>query len=315
MKNGMRVAVLMGGDSSERSISLKSGHAVALALRQKGYEAIEVDLKDEQAHPLNTLEADVCFVALHGGFGEDGRLQKVLEDKGILYTGSGPMASEMAMDKVKSKILFMIHGVKTAPFRILRSSEPDEKWISMALELGLPVVVKPRAEGSSVGVSVHRSLDTLGGGVKSAMAFGPTALCEKFIEGRELTVGIIGLRPLPVVELRPQREFFDYQAKYHDPDTEYGVDPSDLSPEVKDRVRETAMRAHEALRCEGFSRVDVMLGNDGEPYVLEVNTIPGLTERSLLPKAAAAAGIDYPSLCDMIVKSAFRSPLSLPEAA
>jgi D-alanine-D-alanine ligase len=311
----MRVAVLMGGNSSERSISLKSGHAVALALRQKGYEAIEVDLKDEQAHPLNTLEADVCFIALHGGFGEDGRLQKVLDDKGITYTGSGPMASEMAMDKVKSKILFMIHGVKTAPFRIFRSTEPADKWSSMASELGFPVVVKPRAEGSSVGISIHRSADTLSAGVRNAMAFGPTVLCEKFIEGRELTVGILGLRSLPVVELRPSREFFDYQAKYHDPNTEYIIDPTDLDPQTKNRVRETAMRAHEALRCEGFSRVDVMLGRDGEPYVLEVNTIPGLTERSLLPKAASAAGIDYPSLCDMIVKSAFRSSTPMAEAA
>jgi D-alanine-D-alanine ligase len=310
MKRPNRVAVLMGGNSSERSISLKSGRAVALALRQKGYDVIELDLTDEEAHPVYTLEADACFIAMHGGFGEDGRLQKLLQDRGIPYTGSGPMASELAMDKLKSKILFTIHGVRTPPFRILRGSEPEAKWASLAGELGLPVVVKPRAEGSSIGVSIHRSIETLAGGVRAALAFGPAALMEKMIPGRELTVGILGVRALPVVELRPSREFFDYQAKYHDPDTEYIVDPADLDSNLKERVREMAVRAHEALRCEGFSRVDVILSPEGAPHVLEVNTIPGLTERSLLPKAAAAAGIDYPSLCDLIVKSALRPPMA-----
>jgi D-alanine-D-alanine ligase len=311
----MRIAVLMGGTSSERSVSLKSGRAVALALREKGFEAIEVDLKDEQAHPVNTLEVDACFIALHGGFGEDGRLQKILQEKGIPYTGSGPLASELAMDKIKSKILFMIHGVKTAPFRIFRASEPESKWMSMALELGFPVVVKPRAEGSSVGVTIHKVPDTLGNGTRMAMAFGPTALCEKFVSGREVTVGILGSTALPLIELRPHREFFDYQAKYVDPETEYIVDPGDVSPALKSAAREMALRAHEALGCDGFSRVDLIIAEDGTPNVLEVNTIPGLTERSLLPKAAAAVGIDYATLCEMIVSSAFKKSEPLAEAA
>lgn len=304
-EGALKVAVLMGGTSSEREVSLRSGQAVARALASLGYRVVPVDLKTETGVELETLQVDICFIAMHGRFGEDGQLQRLLEDRGFLYTGSGPIASELAMDKLKSKILFMLHGVPTAPYRIVKAEDSPTKLELFAETLGYPVVTKPRSEGSSVGVMIHKDASTLGQGLKVALKYGDTCLMEKFVFGREMTVGVLDGRALPVIELRPKREFFDYTAKYQDPDTEYLVNP-DLSAAVRDACQEAALGAHRALGCDGFSRVDLIVAPDGSPTVLEVNTIPGLTERSLLPKAARAAGVEFPQLCEKIIQLAMR---------
>jgi D-alanine-D-alanine ligase len=311
----MRVAVLMGGDSTERAVSLRSGRAVAQALRSRGHLVAEVDVKSAEMRELDFLRVDMCFIAIHGGFGEDGRLQRRLEEMGIPYTGSGRAASEFAIDKLKSKMMFLLLGVPTPRYHVVRAGDSVERGLQMAGQLGFPVVLKPRDQGSSVGVSIVRAPEELAGALKDVRKFGPVAIMEEFVRGRELTVGIVCGRVLPVIELRPARDFFDYRAKYEDPETRYLVDPEDLDPVLKARVKAAALQAHAALHCEDLSRVDVMLGEDGRPYVLEVNTIPGMTERSLLPKGAAAAGVGYPELCEMLLTAAIDRAMPLAEVA
>jgi D-alanine-D-alanine ligase len=297
----MRIAVLLGGFSSEREVSLRSGAAVAKALRERGHEVCEVDVRDERVAGLDGARPDVAFIALHGAFGEDGGVQALLESKGIPYTGSGPAASRRAMDKVEAKDRFLAAGVPVAPHITVRRDEGERGVLERILAFGMPVVVKPRAEGSSVGVTIHKVPDALDRGLAEAFRYHPEALVERFIAGRELTVGILEDRALPVVEMKPAREFFDYEAKYQDDRTVYIVDPP-LGAAERERVQAAARDAHRALGCEGFSRVDLILTAAGEPCMLEVNTVPGLTERSLLPKAARAAGIEFPELCERIVR-------------
>jgi len=305
-RNGrLTVGVLMGGTSSERDVSLRSGTAVVKALETLGHRAVPVDIRTETGLELEGMALDAAFIALHGRFGEDGRLQKILQSKGIPYTGSGPEASRAAMDKVESKRYFKQRGVETPPHRVILHGESPILWECCARSLGYPVVLKPRAEGSSVGVSVHEDRSTLLDGAIECFKYDNVALMEKFIQGRELTVGILDGKTLPIIEMRPKSRFFDYKAKYQDPDTLYIVDPS-LSDLDKRRVQKAAKEADDALGCEGMSRVDVILTPFCSVHVLEVNTIPGLTERSLLPKAARAAGIEFPELCRRIVDSAFR---------
>lgn len=297
----MRVAVLLGGFSSEREISLRSGRAVAEALRTKaGVEVRPVDVRDERVEELAAGSCDVAFIALHGRFGEDGGVQEVCERREIAYTGSGPRASRLALDKVQAKELFSAAGLTTAPWRVCPAADGIERACAGVAALGAgPVVVKPRTEGSSVGVSIVRAPGQLEPALREAWRFGPDALVERFVAGREFTSGVLGELSLPLVELRPKREFFDYQAKYQDDRTEYIVAPP-LPPEVTRRVQQAGLGAHRALGCKGFSRVDVILAESGEPVVLEVNTIPGMTERSLFPKAARAAGIPFPDLCERL---------------
>lgn len=293
----LRVAVLLGGFSSEREVSLRSGKAVADALASAGFPTTRIDVTSERLEGLDADAVDVAFLALHGRFGEDGGVQAALEARGLVYTGSGVEASRVAMDKVASKERFRAAGVPTADWAVI--SAPVSK---LALPLPLPVVVKPRAEGSSVGVSIVRAEGDYAAAVAKAVKLGGEALVERFVPGREMTVGILGERRLPVIELRPVREFFDFEAKYQDTRTGYIVDPP-LALEERRAVQEAAWAAHEALGCRGMSRVDVILGPQG-PVVLEVNTIPGLTERSLLPKAAGAAGMDFAALCAEILRLA-----------
>jgi len=296
----MRVAVLLGGLSSEREVSLRSGAAVAKALRERGHEALEIDVRDETVADLDRIRPDVAFIALHGRFGEDGGVQALLEAKGIPYTGSGVAASRLAMDKAAAKNRFAEAGVPAAPDILVRESEGPAAQ-ARVLAFGLPVVVKPVAEGSSVGISIHRTAETLAAGLAEAYRHGGAALVERFVDGREMTVGILDDAALPVVELRPARAFYDYEAKYRDDRTVYVVDPPMAAAE-REAVQAAALAAHRALGCEGFSRVDVILARTGTPCVLEVNTIPGMTDRSLLPKAARAAGIDFPALCERIAR-------------
>lgn len=301
---GHHVAVLYGGTSSEREISLKTGRAVSNALRESGHRVTEVDVKAEDGSELKGLKVDVVFIALHGRFGEDGQLQRLLEQRQIPYTGSGPIASRNAMDKLESKRKFLRAGIDTPAYQVLSQGDSLDVLEQCGRSLGYPLVIKPRSEGSSVGVTIHPDRSTLQEGADGAFLFGRTALMEQFIAGREMTVGILDNRALPLVELKPRREFFDYDAKYRDPDTQYIVNP-DLPRQDRAAIQGAALKAHRTLRCEGASRVDVIFTPRLQVYVLEVNTIPGMTERSLLPRAAAAEGITYPQLCDQLVRMAF----------
>ncbi|MEW6358229.1 MAG: D-alanine--D-alanine ligase [Planctomycetota bacterium] len=299
----LRVAVLMGGMSSEREVSLKSGRAIENALRTAGYDVRGVDVTDRELSTLNGYMPDVAFIALHGGFGEDGGVQAVLERKGIAYTGSGVVASKMAMNKVASKEVFIEHGIPTPDYCAVTKRGTDTERRACVESLGLPVVIKPVAEGSSVGVSIVKEMSQLPAALEDGFRYSDHLLVERYIQGREITIGILGDEALPVIELRTKRQFYDYKAKYIDDDTEYIVNP-DLGEECTKRVKATALRAHRVLGCKGLSRVDMMLDKEGKEYVLEINTIPGFTNHSLLPKAAAAAGLEFPTLCDRILKSA-----------
>ena len=305
MVKALDIAVLFGGASSERAVSLRSGGAVARALERRGHRVQSVDVVGETGDELDRMRCDAAFIAMHGRFGEDGGLQKILEARGIPYTGSGPAASRAAMDKIESKRIFAARGICTPPHRVIGRGDSVDLLEQCARSLGFPVVLKPRAEGSSVGVTVHRDKGTLLDGAAEAFRHGPMALMEKFIAGREMTVGILDRCALPIVEVRPAGEFFSTDAKYRDERTEYVVAP-DLDPRDAQRIQQVALAAHEALGCEGVSRVDLIWTPFHTAYVLEANTIPGMTERSLLPKAASAAGIEYGELCEKLVQLAFQ---------
>lgn len=306
MGSGPRtIGVLMGGASSEREVSLRSGAAVAKALEGRGHVVRAIDLLAEDGRELDGVAMDAAFIAMHGRFGEDGTLQRILEERGIPYTGSGPEASRAAMDKVEAKRRFLQKGVETPLHRVIARGDSVALLEQCARALGYPVVIKPRAEGSSVGVTVHEDCATLLDGAAECFRYDAVGLMEKFVRGRELTVGILDGEPLPPIEMQPKARFFDFASKYQDPDTRYIVDPPMASQEKK-RVLRAAQGAHASLGCEGMSRVDLILTPLGSVHVLEVNTIPGLTERSLLPKAARAAGIEFPELCDRIVRTAFK---------
>lgn len=291
------IPVLMGGDSRERTISLRSGFEVTRALVSLGHRARPVDITSEH-DPLDLYPADVCFLALHGGFGEGGIIQSRLEARGVPYTGSGPRASRLALEKVRAKERFRAAGLPCAPERVFNPASPRAAFRAVAALGGPPVVFKPVAEGSSIGVEIIRKEQEIGPASARLATLGVEAMAEPFVAGRELTVGILGREPLPPIELKPAREFFDYVAKYQDAGTEYVIDPT-LPDGVREAVQRIALGAHDALGCRGMSRVDIILGAEG-PIILEVNTIPGFTPKSLLPKAARAAGIEFPKLCELI---------------
>jgi D-alanine-D-alanine ligase len=298
----LRIAVLLGGFSAEREISIKSGNAVVQALTKQGHPVVVIDVKDELVRELADHPIDIAFIALHGEFGEDGGIQRLLEKRGIPYTGSGPEASYRAMDKFATKEFFIQNNISTAPYRkILKSSSPTRIQALIDEIGGLPVVVKPRAQGSSVGVSIVRDQSVLSNALKQAFDYGKGILIERYINGRELTVGILGEIPLPLIELRPKRAFYDYTAKYRDPETEYLINP-DLPPKTVRDIQSLGLKAYQVLGCAGFSRVDIIYSANDGPFVLEVNSIPGLTDHSLVPKAAKAAGIDFPQLCERIIE-------------
>ena len=314
MNSELTVAVLKGGFSSERSVSLRSGAAVERGLREAGYDVLPIDVQDEDIPELDARHIDVAFIALHGNFGEDGGLQLVLEAKGIPYVGSGVSASQLAMDKVASKDLFISQGIPTAPYVVIPHTEAWQQHKRWLRKVGLPLVVKPPREGSSVGTTIVRDPSDLQHALEVAYRFDDDALVEKFVRGRELTVGILDDEPLPIIEIKTSRQFYDYNAKYKAPDTDYVSNP-DLGLESSIEVKVTALNAFWALGCEGFARVDLILGSDGVPYVLEINTIPGFTERSLLPKAAAQHGMSFSELCSRLVRIALTADRSSVVAA
>ncbi len=292
-----KIAVLKGGPGSERAVSLKSAESVSAALRELGAEVIEVDVTSEDVSvPGGVL---IAVNMIHGTFGEDGGLQTALEKLGVPYTGAGVETSRVAFDKVLSKHKFLTSNVPTPRSQVLKLDGSDQ------LELALPVVVKPPCEGSSVGVHIVRTKEQLASALEDAKKYGDETLVEEFIEGSELTVGVIGGEALPIIHIDPVSGFYDINNKYPwlsgSGKTLYHC-PADLDTRTTQRVQDAALAAMKAVGVEVYGRVDIMLRRDGEPYVLEINTIPGMTVSSLLPKAARAVGIEFPQLMQRIIE-------------
>lgn len=287
------VAVLMGGPSAERDVSLNSGHGVAQALRAAGYTVDEVDVTDTTLEIPDGVEA--VFIALHGTFGEDGQVQELLRERNMPYTGSDVASSRLAFDKLASKKLFEREGIPTPPYEVLCGSD--------ARTLPIPVVVKPVHQGSSIGIHRVFSEEEWDAALADASVYDERVLVEQFIAGRELTVGMVGDELLPVLEIKAPEGYYDYRAKYTKGVTEYLV-PAPLSDECAQTCRDMAGHAFRALGCRGVGRMDFRMNQEEELFILEVNTIPGFTETSLLPKAARAHGIEFPDLCDRIMQMA-----------
>ncbi|MEH6609490.1 MAG: D-alanine--D-alanine ligase [Halioglobus sp.] len=294
LKQGL-VAVLLGGRSAEREVSLQSGSTVVQALQARGFSVQSVDPADSDW--IQSLQqADFAFIALHGPGGEDGTVQGALEMLGIPYTGSGILGSALAMDKVRSKQLWQGIGVATAGFISLQQ---DSDWQAVLERYG-KVFVKPACEGSSIGMTPAATASALAQAYDAASAYGGSVLAEQFIEGPEYTVAILGDQALPSIRMETDNEFYDYEAKYLSDATSYHC-PSGLSPEEETEVAALALRAFQSLGCGVWGRVDTMRDSDGTFYVLEVNTIPGMTSHSLVPMAARAVGIEVPELVERIV--------------
>ncbi len=296
-----RIGVLMGGLSAEREVSLKSGAAVHKALLGQGYDAVPIDVGRDLAAVLVAEGVEVAFIALHGRYGEDGCVQGLLELMGIPYTGSGVLASALAMHKLYSKQTFSAQGILTAPFCHFRSGET----VCLAnLPFGLPLVVKPVQEGSSVGVSIVKEEGELAQALELAFRYDGAILVEQFIKGREVQVGILDDRPIGAIEIVPRNEFYDYEAKYTDGMAEH-IFPARLDTALYAKAQEIGLAAHKSLGCSGYSRVDLLVTPAGDCYVLEVNTLPGMTALSLLPEIAAkGAGLPFEALVGRIVESA-----------
>ena len=294
-----RIGVVMGGLSSEREVSLESGAGVLAALRHRGHEVVGIDWEEGTSLPGELIENDVAVVwnALHGTFGEDGAVQGLLTCMHIPYTGSGILASALAMDKIASKRIFAAAGVPTPRGSIIPNVGDPRPFFA---ELAPPLAVKPALEGSSVGVSIVFDRAELGPAIELARLHRGDTLVEEYIAGAELCVGILEDDVLGSCEIRPASGFYDYDAKYKRDDTQYLV-PAPLAPALLERVEEAALAAHRALGCAGYSRVDLRLGESGEPFVLEVNTLPGMTSHSLIPKIAAHRGMSYVELCERIL--------------
>lgn len=287
------IAVLMGGPGAEREVSLASGTAVAKALRGAGVSVIICDVKDRNVE----IPKEVTFVMnmIHGTFGEDGELQALLEKKGIPYSGTGVKGSQLAINKIESKKHFLEAGVPTAPFEILNEGEQPS--------LPIPYVIKAPKEGSTLGLYIIRENDPekIENALRGAFGFGKEILVEEFVLGRELTVGILGDDVLPIIEIKAKDGVYDFKNKYTLGGSEHLI-PAPLGPELTKKIKNIALTAHQALGIEVYSRVDIIIGNDGKIVVLEVNTIPGMTETSLLPDAASVFGLDFLSLCARIIE-------------
>jgi D-alanine-D-alanine ligase len=299
------VAVLAGGDSHERAVSLASGAQVVPALEAAGHRAelfdpAEIDLVD-----IPWSRFDVCFIALHGGAGEDGRIQQQLERLKVPYTGSGPVASHLAMSKSSAKERFFLSRVPTLAYLLFQANDPIEDVVAGVSHLGFPLVIKPDSQGSSLGVGFAESADELAQCVAESSRYDSYLLAERWIDGREFTMAVLGRRLLPRLEIATPRGLFDYNAKYHSGTTEYrfdtGLDFSTIS-----RIEDAALGAATALGATGLVRVDVMLDRHQQPWVLEVNTSPGLTASSMAPKAAAEAGLSLDQLCDWMLLDALK---------
>ena len=295
-----KVAVLLGGRSAEREISLMSGNAVLAALKRKGVDAHAFDTRDRDLHELRTGGFDRVFVALHGRYGEDGTVQGALELMGVPYTGSGVMASSLAMDKWRTKLVWIAAGIPTPRFVMLEASS-DFK--AVANDLGLPLIVKPSREGSTIGLTKVVRAQEMEPAYRKAAEFDDMVLAEEFITGAEVTASILGDQAFPLIRIEAPGGSYDYQAKYFSDETRYFC-PSGLPSAQEGRIQALALRASRILGCRGWGRVDVMLDAKGEPYLLEANTVPGMTGHSLVPMAAKVAGVPFDDLVVRILEDA-----------
>lgn len=300
----------MGGISAERGVSLRSGAAVFNALSAHNYNAVTIDVGPDICEALRRENIEIAFLALHGGYGENGAIQGLLEVMGISYTGSGVLASALAMDKEASKKIFLYHKIQVPPFGVInresvvcsQASESKDYGLR-TMDFELPWVIKPATEGSSIGVNIVSDKSLLDSAIEDALRLSERVIVEKYIEGKEIHVGILNNRILGSVEVRPKLKFYSYEAKYTPGLTEY-IFPPDIQPGVIRKTEESALSAYKALGCEGAARVDLIVDKGDVSYVLEVNTIPGMTETSLLPKIADMAGLGFPSLIEEILKDA-----------
>lgn len=298
------VAVLYGGTSAEREISLLSGAAIANALEEKGYNVERFDTQERLLTDLLTLPIDVVFIALHGRGGEDGSVQGALQHLGLPYTGSGVLGSALAMDKVRSKFLFSQAQLPTAPYRVVYAEDlVSTDCKALLAELNGKVMVKPSCEGSSIGMKQASNVEELQLALVEAFKHDDSALIEQWIEGREFTVGILGDSALPVIELRTPELFYDYQAKYKLATTEY-LCPCELSDQKQDELKAIALKAFHLLGASGWGRVDFMMDENEQLYLLEVNTVPGMTQKSLVPMAAKQHGLSFAELVEHILIAA-----------
>lgn len=295
-----RIVVMLGGPGEERDVSLRSGRAVAAALRSRGHKVTEIDPQERDFQlPEGT---DAVFLALHGAYGEDGTIQQQLEERGVAYTGCRVETSRIAFDKILTKERFVPAGVPTPSFALFDS--PDSAWPEA---MQMPAVLKPVCQGSSVGLHFIDSIEEWPKALRDCLQHDDRALLETRIIGRECTVGILDGEVLPIVEVKPRTGVYDYESKYTSGASEY-VCPADFTPEVTAAVQAAGLAAFEAVGGGGYGRVDIIVDACGDPFVLEVNTLPGMTETSLLPKAAAAVGMDYVALCERMVELALADP-------
>ncbi|MGA2463987.1 MAG: D-alanine--D-alanine ligase [Thermodesulfobacteriota bacterium] len=297
-----KIGVLMGGLSREREISLKTGKAILKALTEKGYTACPIDVGQDIVETLIKKKIECAFIALHGRFGEDGTIQGMLELMRIPYTGSGVLASALALHKIMAKKIFLCEKIPTPSFEVFRRQEigkdPPKK-----ISLPLPLVVKPAREGSTIGVSIARTEEELVLAFKEAGKYDEEILVEEFIKGKEITVGILEEIPLPVIEIVPKSGFYDYHSKYTKGETQYII-PARVPREKYLNAQEMSLKAFRVLGCSGCARVDLMTDENGDPFVIDVNTMPGMTETSLLPQAASYAGIAFEDLVERILLGA-----------
>ena len=299
----MKVGVLYGGTSAEREVSLSSGKGIMNALKENGHEVIGVDFHPERLTEVMELDVDIIFIGLHGKYGEDGRIQGLLDMLQIPYVGSGVLGSAVAMDKAKSKKVLKDSGIRLAKDLVLNKSDD---YRSIDLPFGYPVVVKPNSEGSTIGLTIAQNEDELISGIEEAFRFDQTVILEEFISGTEVTVAVMGskgnVKSLPVVEIVPKNAYYDYESKYAEGGSEHIV-PARISPTYTELIQHQSVVAHELLGCETYSRVDYIVPKDGsEPVFLEVNTLPGMTPTSLFPDAAREIGYSYEKMIENLIQ-------------
>jgi len=297
-----KVAVMMGGLSREREISLKTGKAILKALTEKGYTVTAIDVGEDIGEKLVRGKIECAFLALHGRFGEDGTIQGMLELMRIPYTGSDVLASALAMHKIMAKKFFLCEKIPTPRFEVLQREE-IKKGLQKKISLPLPVVVKPAREGSTIGISIVRKEEELLSAFKKAVEYDEEILIEEFMKGKEITVGILEDIPLPMIEIVPKSGFYDFHSKYTKGETQY-ILPARISREKYLYAQEISLKAFQTLGCSGVARVDLMTDENENPFVIDINTMPGMTETSLLPKAASYAGIPFEDLVERILLKA-----------
>ena len=298
-----RIGVLLGGMSVEREVSLRSGAAISKALRSLQYEVVEIDVQKDLPEQLTKHGIDVAFIALHGRYGEDGCVQGLLESMFIPYTGSGVLASSVGMEKVFAKQIFLSEGIP-APRHVTFRESGTARAAFDSLPFALPVVVKPSREGSSVGVHICKTRDQYEKAVEDAAQYAGLLMVEEYIKGREVQGAVLDDEALGAIEVVPAREFYDYEAKYSTSSGTRYLFPAPLPPNQYERVNQVCLAAHRALGCSGATRSDVIVAESGDVYLLELNTLPGMTATSLLPKIAAGRGIDFPALCERLLVGA-----------